>query len=243
MSGVENQGLKVYNDNSQLCIDSNYSNLELKRVIKFGDLPVRERTSAEVLRYLTLNDGEVLVAREINNSPINIGSGKYNAVNIANCSYANEAETYLYGVGIGAGAWSGISNPESYANNLKLYVFGTPDQTEASGRYGLKVYDKNGIIVYDSNKKYMRVVGVGTESGANYSLSGKKYAVVEASQWLPEYKNSLDCMFYTRVDEVYKSDTVITLSTENAFSPIYADIVFNTMPLLSGCFILDVTNY
>lgn len=243
MSSVENQGLKVYNDNSQLCIDSNYSNLELKRVIKFGDLPVRERTSAEVLRYLTLNDGEMLVAREVNTSPINIGPGKYNAVNLSNCSYANETGTYIYGVGIGAGSWSGISNPESYANNLKLYVFGTPDQAEASGGYGLKVYDKNGIIVYDSNKKYMRVVGVGTESGADYSLSGKKYAVVEASQWLPEYKKGLDCMFYTRVEETYKSGTVVTLSTENAFAPLYADIVFNTMPLLSGCFILDVTNY
>ena len=243
MSSVENQGLKVYNDNNQLCIDSNYSNLELKRVIKFEDLPVRERTSAEVLRYLTLNDGEILVAREVNTSPINIGSGKYNAVNLSNCSYANETRTYLYGVGIGAGSWSGISNPESYANNLKLYVFGTPDRAEVSGGYGLKVYDKNGIIIYDSNKKYMRVVGVGTESGVDYSLSGKKYAVVESSQWLPEYKKGLDCMFYTRVEEAYKSGTVVTLSTENAFAPLYAGIVFNTMPLLSGCFILDVTNY
>lgn len=240
MSSVENQGLKVYNDNSQLCIDSNYSTLELKRVVRFGDLTLREKTSAHVLRNLTLNSGEVLVAREVNASPINTGSGTYNAVNLVNCSYATETGTYCYGVDFGSNA---ISNPENYANNLRLFVFGTPDQTEASGGYGLKVYDKNGIIVYDSNKKYMRVVGVGTESGANYTLSGKNYAVVEASQWLPKYKNDLDCMFYTRVDEVYKSDTVVTLSTENAFAPLYADIVFNTMPLLSGCFILDVTNY
>lgn len=240
MSSVENQGLKVYNDNSQLCIDSNYSTLELKRVVRFGDLTLREKTSAHVLRNLTLNSGEVLVAREVNASPINTGSGTYNAVNLVNCSYATETGTYCYGLDFGSNA---ISNPENYANNLRLFVFGTPDQTEASGGYGLKVYDKNGIIVYDSNKKYLRVVGVGTESGANYTLSGKNYAVVEASQWLPKYKNGLDCMFYTRVDEVYKSDTVVTLSTENAFAPLYANIVFNTMPLLSGCFILDVTNY
>ena len=75
MSSVENQGLKVYNDNSQLCIDSNYSTLELKRVVRFGDLTLREKTSAHVLRNLTLNSGEVLVAREVNASPINTGSG------------------------------------------------------------------------------------------------------------------------------------------------------------------------
>ena len=65
MSKVENQGLKVYNDNNQLCIDSNYSNLELKRVVKFGDLPLRERDSNFVVRNLTLQSGELLVAREV----------------------------------------------------------------------------------------------------------------------------------------------------------------------------------
>ena len=66
MSKVENQGLKVYNDNNQLCIDSNYSNLELKRVVRFEDLPLRSRDSNFVYRNLTLQSGELLVAREIN---------------------------------------------------------------------------------------------------------------------------------------------------------------------------------
>ena len=145
MSKIENQGLKVYNENNQLCIDSNYSNLELKRIVKFGDLPIRERNSKFVYRNLILQDGEVLVAREVNSSPLKTGTDSsgslYNAVNIFNYSYANEIGTYCYGVSLDYNQTGyAISNPESYANELRLFVFGTPNQSEGNaGNAGLKV--------------------------------------------------------------------------------------------------------
>lgn len=259
MSKIENQGLKVYNDNNQLCIDSNYSNLELKRVVRFEDLPLRSRNSNFVYRNLTLQSGEILVAREINTSPIHTGSSggsqNYNAVNIFNCSYANEIGTYCYGVSLNYDQVQfAISNPESYANNLRLFVFGVPDQTECgNGDAGLKVYDKSGKVIYDSNKKYMRVIGIPPNSifGASYEITNVKYAVVESSMYLPHYAYGglgddntwHDCEFYCRVNESYPGPHTISLGQSNAFLPGNAISMYTLVPLLSGCFILDVTNY
>ena len=259
MSKVENQGLKVYNDNNQLCIDSNYSNLELKRVIKFGDLPLRSRDSNFVLRNLTLRSGELLVAREINTSPIHTGDNdgiqNYNAVNLFNCSYASEIGTLCYGVSLNYNQTGyAISNPESYANELRLFVFGIPDQSEGNtGDAGLKVYDKSGKVIYDSNKKYMRVIGLLPNSifGASYDITNVKYAVVESSMYLPHYAYGglgddntwHDCEFYCRVNESYSGPHTISLSQSNAFLPGNAINVYTLVPLLSGCFVLDVTNY
>ncbi len=259
MSKIENQGLKVYNDNNQLCIDSNYSNLELKRVIKFKDLPLRSRGSNFVYRNLTLQSGEVLVAREINTSPIHTGniggSPNYNAVNIFNYSYANEIGTYCYGVSLNYNQTEfAIANPESYANELRLFVFGTPGQSEGNtGDAGLKVYDKNGKLIYDSNKKYMRVIGVPPNSflGTRYDITNTKYAVVESSMNLPDYAYGgfgddnkwHECEFYCRVNETYLGPHTISLNQINAFLPGNAINIYTMVPLLSGCFVLDVTNY
>lgn len=259
MSKVENQGLKVYNDNNQLCIDSNYSNLELKRVVKFGDLPLRSRDSDFVYRNLTLQSGEVLVAREINTSPILTGSSggsqNYNAVNIYNCSFANEIGTYCYAVGLNYNQTGyAIANPESYANELRLFVFGTPDQSEGNtGDAGLKVYDKSGQVIYDSNKKYMRVIGIPPNSifGTDYDVTHSKYAVVESSMNLPDYAYGgfgsdnkwHACAFYCRVNAVYLGPHTINLAQDTAFLPGNAINVYTLVPLLSGCFVLDVTNY
>lgn len=259
MSKVENQGLKVYNDNNQLCIDSNYSNLELKRVVRFGDLPLRERDSNFVVRNLTLQSGELLVAREVNTSPIHTGNidGRqtYNAVNLVNCSYANEIGTYCYCVSLNYTQTEyAISNPESYANELRLFVFGTPDQSEGNtGDAGLKIYDKSGQVIYDSNKKYMRVIGIPPNSilGTDYDVTHSKYAVVESSMNLPDYAYGgfgsdnkwHTCEFYCRVHATYLGPHTISLNQSNAFLPGYAINIYTMVPLLSGCFILDVTNY
>lgn len=259
MSKVENQGLKVYNDNNQLCIDSNYSNLELKRVVRFGDLPLRERDSNFVVRNLTLQSGELLVAREVNTSPIHTGnidgSQTYNAVNLVNCSYANEIGTYCYCVSLNYTQTEyAISNPESYANELRLFVFGTPDQSEGNtGDAGLKVYDKSGQVIYDSNKKYMRVIGIPPNSffGTSYDITNAKYAVVESSMNLPDYAYGgfgsdnkwHACDFYCRVNATYLGPHTISLNQSNAFLPGNAINVYTMVPLLSGCFVLDVNNY
>ena len=260
MSKVEDQGLKVYNDNNQLCIDSNYSNLELKRIVKFGDLPLRERNSKFVYRNLTLQNDEVLVAREVNSSPLKTGtdssgSPNYNAVNIFNYSYANEIGTYCYGMYLDYNQTGyAISNPESYANELRLFVFGTPDQSEGNtGDAGLKVYDKSGQVIYDSNKKYMRVIGIPPNSifGTSYDVTHAKYAVVESSMNLPDYAYGgfgsdnkwHACEFYCRVNAVYLGPHTINLAQSNAFLPGNAINIYTMVPLLSGCFILDVTNY
>lgn len=259
MSKVENQGLKVYNDNNQLCIDSNYSNLELKRVVRFGDLPLRERDSNFVVRNLTLQSGELLVAREVNTSPIHTGnidgSQTYNAVNLVNCSYANEIGTYCYCVSLNYTQTEyAISNPESYANELRLFVFGTPDQSEGNiGDAGLKVYDKSGHVIYDSNKKYMRVIGIPPNSifGAEYDVTHTKIAVVESVMNLPNYAYGgfgsdnkwHDCSFYSEVHVTYLGPHTINLSQSHAFLPGNAIFVYTMVPLLSGCFVLDVTDY
>lgn len=259
MSKVENQGIKVYNDNNQLCIDSNYSNLELKRVVKFGDLPLRSRDSDFVYRNLTLQSGEVLVAREINTSPIHTGSSggsqNYNAVNIYNYSFANEIGTYCYCVGLNYNQTGyAIANPESYANELRLFVFGTPDQSKGkTGNAGLKVYDKSGKLIYDSNKKYMRVIGIPPNSifGASYDVTNTKYAVVESSMNLPDYAYGgfgddnkwHECAFYCRVNATYLGPHTISLNQSNGFLPGNAINIYTLVPLLSGCFVLDVTNY
>ena len=254
MSKVENQGLKVYNDNNQLCIDSNYSNLELKRVVKFGDLPLLSRNEYAVFRTLTLQDGELLVAREINSVPIkngtnNDGSAHYSAVNIYNASCADEIGTYRYALSFKfyQDKLFKIDNPESYANELKLYVFGPMDQLSKYGSgEGLKVYDKNGRLVYDSTKKYMRVVDMAPTSvfHAPYDLTNKKYAVVESAMNLPNYTRPGNfCDFYSRVDQIYPESNKVSLLSSSAFFPGLAFQIYTLVPLLSGCFILDVTNY
>ena len=52
-----------------------------------------------------------------------------------------------------------------------------------------------------------------------------------------------DCDFYCKANETYLDPHTMSLNQINAFLPGNAIFVYSVTSLLSGCFILDVTNY
>ena len=85
----------------------------------------------------------------------------------------------------------------------------------------------------------------------SYDITNTKYAVVESCMVLPHYAYGgfgdgnkwHDCDFYCRANETYVGPHTMALLQVTAFLPGNDINMYTLVPLLSGCFVLDVTNY
>ena len=147
-------GIYVKNDNDELLINDIYNNLYLFRKIKLTDLPyeVLGNSSISPLRFtLSIQANEVI-------APIARTNG-------------GELQAFsFHGAGTPGsdfGDWliyvnryiSNVNDLLADLDNVYVYTFGvnTSTTTSASG-YGLQVFDENGVCVYNSNNKPMRVL-------------------------------------------------------------------------------------
>ena len=147
-------GIVINNDNNELLINATYNNLYLFRKVKLTDLPyeVLGNSSISPLRF-TLNiqpneiiapiartDGSSLQAFSIN------GKG----------TPGSTVNTWLIYV---SRYISNVNDLLADLDNVYVYTFGinTSTTTSANG-YGLQVFDENGVCVYNSNSKPMRVL-------------------------------------------------------------------------------------
>ena len=146
-------GISIYNSNNILQIDSSYSCLCLKRKIKLSSLADKNT----MLNYgvsLKLNNDELIcgVGRS--------DSGKFNiyglplTINTVNDFWEDGTETtgtvYIW-------AWE-MDNDDSI-DDMYIYTFGYP--TGDTHNTGMEVFDGNGKRVFDSEKRYMKILHYG----------------------------------------------------------------------------------
>ncbi len=174
-------GLQVMNANNVLQVDETFLNdaFYLKKRVTLTRL-------SNNLNYYTyseafpsaLSDGEVKVAAALVDTSLDI----YLSLVKTNTSFAV----------IAVGNTSAPSSVE-----VDVFMFTAADRVTSESNYGLKVYNDNGALTFDSNLRYMRttlvavpviptaVIGLvyaGEVITENYSLpSGRRYAISSGS--------------------------------------------------------------
>lgn len=154
-----NAGIEIFNDNNNLIVNAMYKNLELSRKIKVESLSVTTNKHAPLLKAeFDLLDGECLVAVKHES-----GDTCYGYISVEDKK-------------IICTKWYTTLKDGNIPKNTWLYVFRWSKKT-LSKSYGLQVFDEKGECVFDSSKRYMRVVYFGTNEKT--LPAGKEYAVVQ----------------------------------------------------------------
>ena len=153
-------GLLIKNDSDDLLINDTYNNLYLFRKLKLTDLPYQAigNTGAKMY-YTNLQDNEVI-------APVAKTSGGELRV----FSVHGASNGYLQN----AGQWQFFVPANENIDDVYAYIFGvnTSTETQAHG-YGMQVYDENGVCVYNSNNKPMRVLHYANNVGDTNKWDGE----------------------------------------------------------------------
>lgn len=139
-------GLLIKNDNNDLLLNETYNNLYLFRKLKLTDLPyqtVGSGTNANLSFATDIRENEIL-------APIARADGS------ALDAFSIRANMWVIYVPRKNRTIDAVLED---MDNVYVYIFGvnTSTETSASG-YGLQVFDENGVCVYNSNNKPMRVL-------------------------------------------------------------------------------------
>lgn len=147
-------GLLIKNDNNDLLINDTYNNLYLFRKIKLTDLPYERLGNGSIhpLRFtLEIQPNEVI-------APIARTDGKELqafSVNSAGTSGATVNSWLIYVQDYK----SDLNELLADLENVYVYTFGINTSATASANgYGLQVFNEDGVCVYNSNNKPMRVL-------------------------------------------------------------------------------------
>ena len=138
-------GIYVKNDNNELLLNATYNNLYLFRKIKLTDLPYEELSRTGTLAFATpIQENEVIAAIA------RTGGGALQAFSV------RMVQWIIYAPRTGQSSTSALL---ADLDDVYVYIFGinTSTETQAHG-YGLQVFDENGVCVYNSNNKPMRVL-------------------------------------------------------------------------------------
>lgn len=145
-------GIEVYSD-STLIIDGSYKNLSLIRKVKLTDLPKSRVKSRE--------EPWKIDSRFVDIDRYSLGTLKDNEVFVG---IGGKISDILQKIAITHPAGSSTKSvsvdilPNGSPENLYLYVFGENLSKESSSN-GLQVFNEQGECVFDSGRKYLRVVG------------------------------------------------------------------------------------
>lgn len=139
---------------------------------------------------------------------------------------------------------------------VDVYIFGDPPATTASGGIGFRVRNQvSGAVVFDSNYKYLRVLGYYTNTSATPSspitFPGRKVALVQGVRSYGAFK---DRSGFVVIDSTYSG----VMSTPSESAAVYQYIIVRSFNLpwdggsyprydyssLSNSFmVIDVTNF
>lgn len=154
-------GLKVMNDHGTVQIGSDYTNLVMTRKMTFShaSLPKKNEAGGNKLFVdyeIRKTDKELFVAvrSESAKNWLVVNSGRDVCVRL----YGDSEEP-------------GVSWDRRTCPTFEAFVFGYDDQRPTRYGYGLQVYNANGAVVYDSNKKYMKLLKM-----VNQRVNGDVYS-------------------------------------------------------------------
>lgn len=147
-------GLEVRNTHNSVQINERYKNLMLMRKIRLSDLPPTAHNYYQDrhIRSLTLLDGEELIA-------VNAYVPELKGMRIYS-NYPNE-RAYIFD-----------TNKTASVENLTVYIYGYKHYPAAHGA-GMQVFDAEGNIIFNSQKKYLKVLSFANDfQGMNQMESG-----------------------------------------------------------------------
>lgn len=147
------------------------------------------------------------------------------------------------------------SNSRTYtligSGDVELYAFG-PSEASAT-KFGLQVYDENGILKFDANNKHFRFVSSqltpNVGSSINFPNDGRRYAVALDSyetRWRSQLFSSLGYIgIQLRLITTVNSNGVLINEGITSYIPPSADppVSDTNYPRLSRLTIIDVTNF
>lgn len=141
-------GIKIMNDSNTVQIGQDYMNLEMKRKI------TTDIKDWEVVNQGTVKTQNVTIKRfhcDLAEDEIFVG---FCIDGVEGCSIAPMIGHSIKGIDFLAG----VSDKPLGKGKIEFYVFGYGTGESSNNKYGLIVKNKNGKIVFDSNKKYMKLI-------------------------------------------------------------------------------------
>jgi len=129
-------GIQVFNDSNFIQIDGDYRNLEFKQKGSVNIPGSNAAGGGGVVSYVTVSYSGV-------DPVIAINSSGFSYASISSIS----GNTYT---------WM-IYNGETSAQTVEYFIFAQPSSSSA-GNSGIEIRDAAGSLVFDSNKRYLRVM-------------------------------------------------------------------------------------
>lgn len=142
-------GSQFTNQNSNIIIDGQFQNLS---VVKSGSLTLSGAGTTAEIDY---NGKSPVIAISVISEVLVTAESVY---------YGNGIYKYFF--------YSNIASGQSASVSFDYYIFDVGGVS--SERYGMRIYNDTGAIVFDSGMRYLRVMGFG-DTPVN-APSGKKYA-------------------------------------------------------------------
>lgn len=228
------EGLQIFNDAGFVQIDANYLNMELKNrgsgVIPPSNMAAGGAQSSSITFTVNGENPAIAVISE----------------RMAACYLISRS---------GSSFTFAIYNGEDANNSVEWFQFDN-SSAEGAGNSGLQVFNGGGRLVFDSNKKYLRVLDYwerGTGNLETRGYPGKRIAVimcdygyrfvVQNSPVDPSNQNykflqsQLDCA-RTASDSL---SIQLTATWTNAFAPYHGEQ--NVVEGPSRWLVVDVTNF
>ena len=149
-------GIVIHNDNGDLLINSTYNNLYLMRKLKLTNLQYESLGRDTTFRfYADIQTNEIIAAIGRTN-----GNGlKAFCVRFGMRNTIPQWQIYVQSNG------ATISQLLTDLDNVYVYVFGINTSTQQTDTYGFQVFDEDGVCIYNSNDKPMRVLHYATNLG------------------------------------------------------------------------------
>lgn len=231
-------GLQIFNDNGFIQIDGDMLNMEMTAK---GVVSIAGSNPEYNGRVSTM---DISVSGE--NPIIAVASGGFCCAYL----YQRSGSTFTFR----------IYNGDYNTQNVEYYIF--DNSANAGGNSGFQVFNSAGRLVFDSNKKYMRVLDTfsfDTSDTSKYfdpnrqevrSYPGKKVGYVMSDYgsrrvWLnPEYERS--ATIQTRWDCCRTNNDTITvqqIATKTEVFGSYKPQAPQTVETPSRWLVLDLTNY
>lgn len=158
---------ETFNEKGQgVVIDDTFKNLELLNTIPMKTCEFIKSTYDDKHGHYLLpnwNDKTVLVG---------IGLNDITGVDPFGIELSREIRIYDQKSGI-AGFGIYPSKRDDIANKAKIYLFGWGGNEPTKHMTGLEIYNENGKVIYNSGKKYLNVLGCGSDKAQTFNFMGQ----------------------------------------------------------------------
>lgn len=174
--------LEIRNNDKRVIINDGYRNLMLQEIITLADYDVEVIWQDAQINYSLLKTIYAGVGyMVVNFYPFDEQNLLGIYCDASDVRFATSINNNILTVYVKLTAKEGVNDDyviadvEYIKNHVKILRYGpTPNLTIKN--YGLQVFDKNGTIIFDSNRRYMRVVDVISQDIDDVSDISKEYA-------------------------------------------------------------------